>query len=131
MSDKDLQRYRHYESMIKKARKTGIGEKPPSCAKCQYYQPDFKYRKCLYARCPYQRDTEIFRKRPLKKDKDFERSIGSEIEVRTFKTIEHEKEFTGILRSYDKESFSLELDDGREMTFQRSEVALARLALDF
>ena len=52
MSDKDLQRYRHYESMIKKARKTGIGEKPPSCAKCQYYQPDFKYRKCLYARCP-------------------------------------------------------------------------------
>ena len=60
MSDKDLQRYRHYESMIKKARKTGIGEKPPSCAKCQYYQPDFKYRKCLYARCPY---------RPLKKDK--------------------------------------------------------------
>ena len=66
MSDKDLQRYRHYESMIKKARKTGTGEKPPSCAKCQYYQPDFKYRKCLYARCPYQRDTEIFRKRPLK-----------------------------------------------------------------
>ena len=53
MSDKDLQRYRHYES----------------CAKCQYYQPDFKYRKCLYARCPYQRDAEIFRKRPLKKDK--------------------------------------------------------------
>ena len=28
-----------------------------------------KNRKCLYARCPYQRDTEIFRKRPLKKDK--------------------------------------------------------------
>ena len=65
MSDKDLQRYRHYESMIKKARKTGIGEKPPSCAKCQYYQPDFKYRKCLYARCPYQRDAEIFRKARL------------------------------------------------------------------
>ena len=53
----------------KKAQKTGIGEKPPSCAKCQYYQPDFKYRKCLYARCPYQRDTEIFRKKPLKKGK--------------------------------------------------------------
>ena len=69
MSDKYLQRYRHYESMIKKAQKTGIGEKPPSCAKCQYYQPDFKYRKCLYARCPYQRDTEIFRKKPMKKDK--------------------------------------------------------------
>lgn len=55
--------------MIKKARKAGIGEKPLSCAKCQYYQPDFKYRKCLYSRCPYQRDTDIFRKRPLKKDK--------------------------------------------------------------
>ena len=70
MSDKDLQRYRHYESMIKKERKTGIGEKPPSCAKCQYYQPDFKYRKCLFATCPYGKpEKEYFRQKPLPKDK--------------------------------------------------------------
>ncbi len=69
--------------------------------------------------------------RPLKKDKDFQRSIGSEIEVRLYRAIDHEKEFTGILKSFDKDSFCLELEDGREMTFIRTEVALARLALDF
>ena len=70
MSDKDLQRFRHYEKLVKSsAMAKDPAKKPPSCAKCPYYQPDFKYRKCLYARCPYQRDTEIFRKRPLKKDK--------------------------------------------------------------
>lgn len=35
--------------------------------------------------------------RPLKKDKDFQRSIGKEIEVRTFRAIDKQKEFTGIL----------------------------------
>ena len=44
-------------------------EQEKKCENCPYYQPDFKYRKCLYARCPYQRDTEIFRRRPLKMDK--------------------------------------------------------------
>ena len=69
MSEKEMQRFRHYEALMKKSRKAAGGEKPPSCAKCQYYQPDFKFRKCLYARCPYGRDAEVFRKRPLKKDK--------------------------------------------------------------
>ena len=69
MSEKEMQRFRHYEALMKKSRKTAGGEKPPSCAKCQYYQPDFKFRECLHARCPYGRDAEVFRKRPLKKDK--------------------------------------------------------------
>lgn len=69
--------------------------------------------------------------RPLKKDKDFQRSIGSEIEVRLYKAVDHEKEFTGILKSFDKDTFCLELEDGQEKTFNRNEVALARLALDF
>ena len=51
MSEKEMQRFRHYEALMKKSRKAAGGEKPPSCAKCQYYQPDFKFRKCLHARC--------------------------------------------------------------------------------
>ena len=39
--------------------------------------------------------------RPLKKEKDFARSIGEEVDVRTFRAISHQKEFTGILRDYD------------------------------
>ena len=48
MSDKEMRRFRHYEALMKKSRKVAGGEKPPSCAKCQYYQPDFKFRKCLH-----------------------------------------------------------------------------------
>ena len=42
--------------------------------------------------------------RPLKKDKDFQRSIGEEVEVRTFRAIDKQKEFTGILKEFDKDS---------------------------
>ena len=61
--------------------------------------------------------------RPLKKDKDFQRSIGKEIEVRTFRAIDKQKEFN-------KDSFTIVIEDN-EMTFQRSETALVRLAFDF
>ena len=69
--------------------------------------------------------------RPLKKDKDFARSIGEEVEIRTFRDIEHEKEFTGILLSYDKEKLVLELEDKEQMEFARDNIALVRLAFDF
>lgn len=69
--------------------------------------------------------------RPLKKDKDFARSIGEEVEIRTFRAIEHEKEFTGILRDYDKEKLVVELEDNEIMEFARDNIALVRLALDF
>jgi ribosome maturation factor RimP len=68
--------------------------------------------------------------RPLKKEKDFQRSIGKEIEVRTFRAIDKQKEFTGILKEFDKDSFTIVMEDN-EMTFQRSETALVRLAFDF
>lgn len=68
--------------------------------------------------------------RPLKKDKDFARSIGKEIEVRTFRAIHKQKEFTGVLKEFDKDSFTIVIEEN-EMTFQRAETALVRLAFDF
>ena len=69
--------------------------------------------------------------RPLKKDKDFVRSIGSEVEIRLYKPLEKQKEFTGILKSFDKEQVVIEPEDGSEKCFLRSEIALIRLAFDF
>ena len=69
--------------------------------------------------------------RPLKKDKDFERSIGEEVEVRTFRPIRHQKEFTGILKAYDKEKIIIEMEEQEQMEFERSQIALIRLAFDF
>lgn len=69
--------------------------------------------------------------RPLKKEKDFARSIGKDVDVRLYKALNKSKEYTGALKAYDKESVTLQMEDGSDMVFQRSEIALIRLALDF
>ncbi|SCP94876.1 ribosome maturation factor RimP [Anaerobium acetethylicum] len=69
--------------------------------------------------------------RPLKKEKDFVRSMGEEVEVRTYRAIDRQKEFTGILKEYDKESVTLEFEDGTDMKIARTDIALIRLAFDF
>ena len=69
--------------------------------------------------------------RPLKKDKDFERSLGESVEVRLFKAVEKQKEFTGILKAWDKETVTLEFEDGDTFVIERTNIALIRLAFDF
>ena len=36
--------------------------------------------------------------RPLKKEKDFKRNLGEEVEIRTYRAIDRQKEFVGILK---------------------------------
>ena len=69
--------------------------------------------------------------RPLKKEKDFARSIGKDVEIRLYKAIDKQKEFTGPLTSYDADSVTLTMEDGSERTFEKSGIALIRLAFDF
>lgn len=69
--------------------------------------------------------------RPLKKDKDFERSLGEEVEIRLYKPRNKQKEFTGILKAYDKTTVTIETENGAEEAFGRAEIALIRLAFDF
>ena len=38
----------------------------------------------------------------LRKQRDFERSLGEEVEIRLYKALNKQKEFTGILKAYDK-----------------------------
>lgn len=68
--------------------------------------------------------------RPLKKEKDFARSLGKEVEIRTFRPIHHEKEFYGVLNAYDADSVTITAEDG-DQTFERKDIALIRLAFDF
>lgn len=68
--------------------------------------------------------------RPLKKDKDFVRNMGKEVEIRCFKMIGGAKEFTGTLTAFDKESITIETGE-KEMVFARKEIALIRPAIDF
>ena len=68
--------------------------------------------------------------RPLKKEKDFKRSMGEEVEIRTYRPINREKEFYGILTAYDENSVTIDCE-GEEKTFQKTDIALIRLAFDF
>ena len=69
--------------------------------------------------------------RPLKKEKDFKRSLGMEVDIRTYRMIDRQKEFTGILTAYDEKTVTIEFEDETEKTFERGDIALIRLAFDF
>ena len=69
--------------------------------------------------------------RPLKKEKDYKRSVGKEVEIRTYRAIEKEKEFYGILTSYDETTVTIEMEEHKEMVFAKTDIALIRLAFDF
>ena len=69
--------------------------------------------------------------RPLKKEKDYKRSLGEEVEIRTYRMIDRQKEFTGILKEYDEKTVTIEPDGGTLLTFDKSDIALIRLAFDF
>lgn len=69
--------------------------------------------------------------RPLKKEKDFARSMGKELEIRTYRAVDRQKEFYGTLTAYDESSVTITAEDGSEQTFDRANIALIRLAFDF
>ena len=62
--------------------------------------------------------------RPLKKEKDFKRSLGMEVDIRTYRMIDRQKEFTGILTAYDEKTVTIELEDETTKTFERADIAL-------
>ncbi len=68
--------------------------------------------------------------RTLKKERHFEKSIGQEVEVKTYKAIDKEKQFVGILQSYDNGVITIETDK-KEMKFEKADVASVRLTFDF
>jgi len=69
--------------------------------------------------------------RPLKKEKDFVRNIGKDVEVKLFKPLskeKKEKDFLGTLKSYDGASVTIVQESGEELTLERSAIALIHLA---
>ena len=69
--------------------------------------------------------------RQLKKDRHLAYSIGEEVEGRTFQEVNGSKDFTGILRAYDKDTVTIEPDGGGEIVLSRRNLAVIRLTIDF
>lgn len=68
--------------------------------------------------------------RSLKKDKHLAASIGQEVEIKLFKSIDKQKEFIGILDSFDAGTITIKEADVPR-SFNRSDIALVRLTFDF
>ena len=68
--------------------------------------------------------------RALKKDKHLAKSLGEDVEVKTYKPVDNCKEFSGVLKTYDENSITIETE-GRELVFAKADIAVIRLALDF
>ena len=69
--------------------------------------------------------------RPLKKEKDFARSLGDEVELRLYRPRNRQKDFAGILKAYDRDTVTIETEEGTDEVIARADIALIRLALDF
>lgn len=69
--------------------------------------------------------------RPFKKDKDFDRNIGKVIELHLYRAINGEKQWIGLLKSYDKETITIEDENGDEKVIDRADTALVREYIEF
>jgi ribosome maturation factor RimP len=72
--------------------------------------------------------------RPLKKDKDFQRSIGKNVFIKTYEPIDDEKTFEGLLTAFDGETVTIEVKiktRKKEIVIPYAKIASARLAVTF
>lgn len=68
--------------------------------------------------------------RQLKKDKDFEKCIGKSVDLRTYRLMDGKKEFTGLLKAFDKDTITIETN-GAEKSFTKGDVAIVKLSINF
>lgn len=79
--------------------------------------------------------------RKLKKDKDFRRSIGNDVDIKFFKARKlpagrngkevHVKELTGTLKSFTKDTITVETEFIENYEIPRAEISTVSLAIDF
>ncbi len=68
--------------------------------------------------------------RPLKTDRDFERSMGEVLEIATFEVIDGRKTHEGLLLGMDKDNIVLE-SSGVSAVIPKVKIALARRKIEF
>ena len=67
--------------------------------------------------------------RPIRNQKDADRCLGMEIEVRLYKPREGQKAFTGTFTGYDAGDITIRQGEN-EITFLKKEIAVARCTVD-
>ena len=67
--------------------------------------------------------------RELKRPRDFEEFMGSEVEVRLYQPLSGSKRFVGTLEAYDDGAVTLVLPDKKIRRFEKNQIAQVRLAV--
>lgn len=68
--------------------------------------------------------------RPLKTEEHYQRYIGSEVEIKTYKQINKQKEFIGELLSRDADKTTIKTET-EEIVFDNKDIALCKLSITF
>ena len=68
--------------------------------------------------------------RELRRPSDFEKFMGSDVEVRTYAPVNGQKSFTGRLEGYDSGNVTIAMPSGT-VTLNSSDVALVKLHVSF
>ena len=68
--------------------------------------------------------------RQIKNDRQMEKSIGEDVEIRTYKAIDKQKQFEGVLVKFDKDTVTIRIEE-EERSFSRKDISTIRYALDF
>lgn len=68
--------------------------------------------------------------REIKTDKDFNRNIGEELEIKLYQKIGKSKEYVGILKSFDQEEITLD-QNGEEIKLPRKVISKATKYIRF
>lgn len=68
--------------------------------------------------------------RPIKTDKDIIRNLGKEVEINLYKAIEGKKHFEGILKNYDENTVTIQLEENN-VVIPRELISLMRQIIHF
>ena len=69
--------------------------------------------------------------RPLKKTRDFERAMGTELEIKLYAPQDGKKQWIGTLIAFDEDSFTVETESKRTLTVKKKDCALVRPNIRF
>jgi len=68
--------------------------------------------------------------RTIKKDREFTKSLGKMVDIKLYKSIDGQKEFTGNLDGFNDDEITISIDD-KPRSFLRKEIGSVKLHVEF
>ena len=69
--------------------------------------------------------------RPLKNERDYRRNMNKKISVKLYTPLDNKKSFEGVLIAFDDETFTVELKNGKQITFNKKDTAKVEPVIEF